>query len=60
MLLSNWVKDTLFKRKPPPILIQISGWFPTRKEVGMNDFNISLFLILLILFILKNGSHCIK
>ena len=34
--------------------------FPTRKGADMDKFNISLLLIFMILFVLKNGSHCNK
>ena len=34
--------------------------FSTRKGADMDKFNISLLLIFMILFVLKNGSHCNK
>ena len=50
-------KRCLFKTEPPTLDMLTSGWFPTRKGVNMDNFNISLLLIFLILYILKNGSH---
>ena len=54
------VKETLFRKELLTTLFQASGWFPTRKGADMNDFNLSLILIFLILYILKNGSYSNK
>ena len=51
------IKDVFRKGTNQQIFCRLSGWFPDQKEVDMNDFNLTLFLIFLILFILKNGSH---
>jgi len=47
----------LLKEKQPSILFKTSGCIPARKGAVMDNFNLALFLIFLILYILKNGSH---
>ena len=49
------VKGTLFYRKLTNKIIVDLGLAPTRKEGNMSDFNLSLFLIFLILCILKTA-----
>lgn len=50
-------KRVLFSEKDNHTNYLSFGLFPTRKGADMDKFNISLLLIFMILFVLKNGSQ---
>lgn len=50
-------KNKLFSKGTNYKICIVFGWYPTRKGADMDKFNVSLLLIFMILFILKNGSR---
>ena len=50
-------KNKLFSKGTNYKICIVFGWYPTRRGADMDKFNVSLLLIFMILFILKNGSR---